>query len=64
MTEAVAFCSSSAKVSFFGIARCTVATLTPSIASMVFASSPSMARWKPMRWLNSELVRSWSSKMP
>ncbi len=64
ITEALACDCSRANTSSFGMARCTTAVSTPSIASIVRASSPSIARWKPMRWLNSEVVRPWLSKMP
>ncbi len=44
-TEAVGLSWSSAKTSFCGITRCTVAASTPSIDLMVLESSPSSARW-------------------
>jgi hypothetical protein len=43
-TDAVGFSASSVNTSFCGIARWTVAALTPSIALIVLASSPSSAR--------------------
>jgi hypothetical protein len=44
-TDAVVLSWSSAKTSFCGMTRCTVAASTPSIDLMVFDSSPSSARW-------------------
>ena len=45
-TDAVAGACSSAKTCFSGSARWTIAVSTPSMASMVLESSPSMARLK------------------
>ena len=54
-TEAVVFCCSSAKTSFFGIARCTVVPVTPSIDLIVLASSPSRARLYATCCMNSDV---------
>jgi hypothetical protein len=43
-TEAVGSCFSSVNTDCCGIASCTEAAETPSIASIVLASSPSIAR--------------------
>jgi hypothetical protein len=63
-TDAVGGCCSSVKTSFWGIARCTTAPFTPSIALTVAASSPSMARLKSVCSLNSEVEIPWLSRIP
>ena len=60
-TDAVGGSCLSAKTCLAGSARCTTADWTPSIASMVLASSPSIARLKSVCSLNCEVDRScWS----
>ncbi len=61
-TEAVGGSCLSAKTCLAGMARCTTADCTPSIASMVLVSSPSMARLKSVCSLNCEVERSCSSR--
>ena len=63
-TDAVAGACSSAKTCFSGRARCTIAVSTPSIASMVLESSPSMARLKFVCSWASEVEMSALSRMP
>ena len=60
-TDAVVGSCSSAKTCFGGSARCTTAVSTPSIASMVLESSPSIARLKSVCSWNCEVERLWSS---
>ena len=60
-TEAVAGSCSSAKTCLGGSARCTTAVSTPSIASMVLESSPSIARLKSVCSWNCEVERPWLS---
>ena len=56
-TEAVGGSCLSAKTCLGGIARCTTADWTPSIASMVLESSPSIARLKSVCSWNCEVER-------
>ncbi len=60
-TDAVGGSCSSEKTFFCGSARCTTAVFTPSTASMVLASSPSIARLKSVCSWNSEVEMSWLS---
>ena len=60
-TDAVVGSCSSENTFFSGMARWTTAVLTPSIASMVLASSPSIARLKSVCSWKSEVEMLWPS---
>ena len=62
-TDAVVGSCSSENTFFSGSARCTTAVFTPSIASMVLASSPSIARLKSVCSWKSEVDMFWSSRI-